>query len=147
MDIIAIGVYHKEKRKEEFKRKSQKKKEQKPRIPNLVWFKTNHLIGLEYINKLHILLSNHGRRLIVFMIPDRDQIMHPEFESVTESQNCWELSRTWLRNHKIEFVSPLQAMRKEYDNGNRLYFQEGHWNKAGHMASAKILFHHLLETD
>lgn len=107
-------------------------------------------ISHEAIAEMHNLAKRDGIRFVVLLIPTKElvfseqakQLDAPSYHRlIRNEQQFWQVTKSFLEAHSIEFIDPLQALRAELEAGNQPYrvISDGHPNEIGYHAIAKTV--------
>ena len=102
------------------------------------------------IDEMHNLAKRDGIRFVVLLIPTKElvfseqakQLDAPSYHRlIRNEQQFWQVTKSFLEAHSIEFIDPLQALRAELEAGNQPYqvSYDGHPNEIGYHAIAKTV--------
>ncbi len=116
-------------------------------------FEANTKYVFESISEMNDLLKSRGIQFMVAILPDELQVNPNQFNSVTErfrlTKEDYDLDRpqnllkSFLESKQIPFVDMLDRFRAEEKQHELYLFRNTHWNKAGNVLAAEILFEHL----
>ena len=107
-------------------------------------------ISHDAIAEMHNLAKRDGIRFVVLLIPTKElvfseqakQLDAPSYHRLIHNeQQFWQVTKSFLEAHSIEFIDPLQALRAELEAGNQPYrvISDGHPNEIGYHAIAKTV--------
>jgi len=105
--------------------------------------------ALEYLRKTHELLKREGKRLVVFIIPDAEQVgiysqrmtyTRELSEQFVRSRALQKSVSGWLESNRIEHIDPSEAFIARESSGRHLYFEwDRHWTVEEHRLAAELI--------
>ena len=105
-----------------------------------------------HIKKLKRIVDSHDTSLLFIIIPDRKQVYDDIWSAAVAGSGLAPEEFAYdapnrrliriLKRHDIRYIDMLPVMRNRQDE--EFYFtRDAHWNPAGHLAAAEVIFEHI----
>ncbi|ETX00624.1 MAG: hypothetical protein ETSY1_10525 [Candidatus Entotheonella factor] len=114
-------------------------------------------ISLRSIHKMHELATARNMRFLVLLVPTKETVFrnlgsHPavSYRRLTDQEaRFWATTKAFLARRGIEYLDALPALQGQLAAGVQPYpmSQDGHPNRHGHQAIAKLVANHLSQPD
>ncbi len=110
-------------------------------------------ISLKAIQRMHEFAAARGIRFLVMLIPTKETVFRElwqtpsiNYRNLAENEeSVWKLTKYFLERNGIEYLDSLPSLREQLVVGIQPYqvSQDGHPNKYGHQAIARLVSGHL----
>jgi lysophospholipase L1-like esterase len=112
-------------------------------------------ISLEAINRMSKLAEQQKKQFVIVLIPTKELVFKelvqdptPNYRAlIRNEEQLWKITREFLVMHDIDFVDARPSLQDQLNRGIQPYKKnhDGHPNKYGHQAIAKLLYTKIIE--